>query len=192
VLFGLQKFRQHLYGERFGVLTDHSTLVWLMSLRDRKHRLARWILEFQSFDFSVKHAPGNGSIMVIPDALSRDTMNKDLTLCARCLETMGSVEEELTQVDVLICADLSVQRVTKEQWKEFGDVKDMIEEHGRFLAGEDGLLYRVFTETDIRIVVPKTLRSAVLKLVHGGALGGFKNNGKIADAILVGRVACCG
>jgi RNase H-like domain found in reverse transcriptase len=47
VLFGLQKFRQHLYGEKFGVVTDHSALVWLMSLRDPKHRLARWILEFQ-------------------------------------------------------------------------------------------------------------------------------------------------
>jgi RNase H-like domain found in reverse transcriptase/Integrase zinc binding domain len=41
VLFGLQKFRQHLYGERFGVVTDHSALVWLMSLRDPKDRLAR-------------------------------------------------------------------------------------------------------------------------------------------------------
>jgi RNase H-like domain found in reverse transcriptase len=92
VLFGLQKFRQHLYGERFGVVTDHSALVWLMSLRGPKHRLARWILEFQSFDFEVEHAPGNESIMVIPDALSRDTMDKDLTLCARCLETVGSVE----------------------------------------------------------------------------------------------------
>jgi hypothetical protein len=51
--------------------------------------------------------------MVIPDALSRDTMDKDLTLCALCLETVGSMEEEmeeeLTQVDVLRCADLSVQ-----------------------------------------------------------------------------------
>jgi hypothetical protein len=46
MLFGLQKFRQHLYGERFDVVTDHSSLVWLMSLRDPKHRLARWILEF--------------------------------------------------------------------------------------------------------------------------------------------------
>jgi hypothetical protein len=163
-----------------------------MSLRDPKHRLARWILEFQSFDFDVEHAPGNGSIMVVPDALSRDTIDKDLTLCARCLKTVGSVEEELTQVDVLRCADLSVKRVTEEQWKEFGDVKDMEREHGRFLVGEDGLLYWVFTETDIRIDVPKTLRSAVLKLVHGsrmvGALGGFKNGGKIAEAVLVGRV----
>jgi Integrase zinc binding domain len=46
------------------------------------------------------------------------------------------------------------------------------EEHGRFLVGEDGLLYRVFTGTDIRIVVPKTLRSAVLKLVHGSRMVG--------------------
>jgi hypothetical protein len=36
VLFGLQKFRQHLYGERIGVVTDHSALVWLISLRDPK------------------------------------------------------------------------------------------------------------------------------------------------------------
>jgi hypothetical protein len=134
VLFGLQKFRRHLYGERFSVVTDHSALVWLMSLRDPKHRLARWSLEFQSFDFDVEHAPENGSIMVIPDALSRDTMDKDLTLCSRCLETVGSVEEELTQVDVLRSADLSVQRVMEEKWKEFGDVKDMVGEHGRFLV----------------------------------------------------------
>jgi RNase H-like domain found in reverse transcriptase len=172
VLFGQQKFRQHLCGERFGVVTEHSALVWLMSLRDPKHWLARWILEFQSFDLDVEHAPGNGSITVIPDALSRDTMDKDLTLCARCLKTVGSVEEELNQVDVLRCADLSVQRVTEEQWKEFGDVKDMVGEYGRFLVGEDGLLYRVFTEMDIRIVVPKTLRSAALKLVHGSRMVG--------------------
>jgi hypothetical protein len=50
-------------------------------------------------------------------------------------------------VDVLRCADLSMQRVTEEQWNEFGDVKDMVGEHGKFLVGEDGLLYRVFTET---------------------------------------------
>jgi hypothetical protein len=91
-----------------------------------KHRLAGWILEFQSFDFDAEHAPGNRSIMVIRDALSRETTNKGLTLCARCLETESSVEEELTQVDVLRCADLRVQRVTERQWKEFEDVKDMV------------------------------------------------------------------
>jgi hypothetical protein len=71
----------------------------------------------------------------------------------------------------------------------------MVGGHDRFLVGEDGLLYRVFTETDIRIVVPKTLLSAVLKLVHGSSMmghWGFKNGSKIAEAVLVGRVVCCG
>jgi hypothetical protein len=73
----------------------------------------------------------------------------------------------------------------------------MVGEHGRFLVGEIGLLYRVFTETDIRIVLPKTLRCAVLKLVHGSRMvghwgGGFENGGKIAEAVLVGRMVCCG
>jgi RNase H-like domain found in reverse transcriptase len=122
VLLGLQKFRQHLYGERFGVVTDISTVVWLISLRDPKYRLARWILEFQAFDFDLELAPGNGSIMVISDALPRDTMDKDLTLFARCLETVGSVEEEITPDGFLQCADLSVERVMEEQRKEFGDV----------------------------------------------------------------------
>jgi hypothetical protein len=56
--------------------------------------------------------------------------------------------------------------VTEENWKEFGDMKDMMGEHGRFLVGEDDQMYQIFAETDIR-VVSKTLRSAVLKLMHG-------------------------
>jgi hypothetical protein len=90
--------------------------------------------------------------MVIPGALSRDTMNKDLTLCARCLKTVGSEEKELTRMDILRCADLSA----KDQWKEFAEVKDMAGERDRFLMGENGLLYRLFTERAIRVVVPKT------------------------------------
>jgi Integrase zinc binding domain len=39
-------------------------------------------------------------------------------------------------------------------------------------VGKDDLLCRVFTEMDIIIVVPKTLRSAVLNLVHGSRMVG--------------------
>jgi hypothetical protein len=61
------------------------------------------------------------------------------------LETVGNVEEELTQVDFLQCADLSVERVVEEQGKVFGDGKDMVGDLGRFLVGDDTLLHRVFT-----------------------------------------------
>jgi hypothetical protein len=55
-----------VHGERFGVITAQSALAWLTSMRYPKHRLARWILAFQSFDFDVENASGHGSIMVIP------------------------------------------------------------------------------------------------------------------------------
>jgi RNase H-like domain found in reverse transcriptase len=196
VLSGLQKSRQHLYGEIFGVITDHSALVWLMSLRDPKHRLARWILEFQSFDFDVEHAPGNGSIMVIPDSLSRNTMDKDLTLCARYLETVGSVEEELTYVDVMRCADLSVQGVTEEQvegvwrregygggaWQDFGGLGRPV------VSGLHGDGYPDRRAEDIT----KCGAEAGAWEQDGGALEGSENGGEIAEAVLVGRVVCCG
>jgi hypothetical protein len=60
----------------------------------------------------------------------------------------------------------------EEQRKEFGDVKDMVGDHGRFLVGEDSLFYRVLTETDIRIVVPRALRGAALKLENGSSVVG--------------------
>jgi hypothetical protein len=39
VVFGLRKFRHHLYGEKFEVITDHIALTWLLALRDPKERL---------------------------------------------------------------------------------------------------------------------------------------------------------
>jgi RNase H-like domain found in reverse transcriptase len=193
VLFELQKFRQHLNGERFGVVTDHSALVWLMSLRDPKHRLARWILEFQSFDFEVEHAPGNGSIMVIPDALSRDTMDKDLMLRARCLETVGSVEEELTQADLLQCADLSVAGDGGAAEGDWG--REGYGGRSRKVSGWRGLpvvpsLHRdgypdCRTESFARCGAESCAREQ-----SSGALGGVEDGGKIAEAILVGRLVC--
>jgi RNase H-like domain found in reverse transcriptase len=71
VVLGLRKFRHYVYGEPFEVVTDHIALTWLMSLRDPKDRLARWIVEMQAFDFEVLYERGDGELMAVPDALSR-------------------------------------------------------------------------------------------------------------------------
>lgn len=66
---GIQKFRAYVEGYRFKVITDHSSLKWLMNLKDPTGRLARWSLKLQGFDFEVEHR--KGSLNVVPDALSR-------------------------------------------------------------------------------------------------------------------------
>jgi hypothetical protein len=74
-MFGLRKFRHCLYEEKLEVITDHIALTWLLVLRDPKESLARWIVEMQTYEFDVLYERGDGELMAIPDALSRDTMN---------------------------------------------------------------------------------------------------------------------
>jgi RNase H-like domain found in reverse transcriptase len=80
VVFGLRKFRHCIYGEKFEVITEHIALTWLLALRDPKERLAQWIVEMQTYGFDVLYERGDGELMAVPDALSRDTMDKDIVL----------------------------------------------------------------------------------------------------------------
>jgi RNase H-like domain found in reverse transcriptase len=92
-VFGLRKFRHHLYGEKFEVITDQIALTWLLALRDPKERLARWIVEMQTFHFEVLYERGDGALMAAPDALSRDTMDKSVVLCYPCFEAVQDISE---------------------------------------------------------------------------------------------------
>ena len=70
VLHAINAFRPYLEGYHFEIVTDHSSLKWLVNLKNPKGRLARWAIELQAYDFKVIHRPG--SKMQGPDALSRN------------------------------------------------------------------------------------------------------------------------
>lgn len=65
----VKRFRPYIEGLSFRIITDHSSLKWLMSLKDLNGRLARWSLELQGYEFKMEHR--KGSLNVVPDALSR-------------------------------------------------------------------------------------------------------------------------
>lgn len=69
VVFSLEKFRPFIEGYEFVVITDHSSLQWLMSTKDLSGRLARWSLKLQRYTFTIQHRKGSQNI--VPDALSR-------------------------------------------------------------------------------------------------------------------------
>lgn len=68
-LEAIKKFRCYLEMQEFEVITDHSSLVWLMKQPDLTGRLARWVFKLQGYKFSVSHRKGKDN--VVPDALSR-------------------------------------------------------------------------------------------------------------------------
>ncbi len=61
--------RVYLSGRPFKVQTDNQALLYLDRFKDENHRLTRWALSLQSYQFEVQHRPGrnNGNA----DRLSR-------------------------------------------------------------------------------------------------------------------------
>lgn len=76
IIWACQLFRPYLFGAKFVVRTDHSSLVWLH--RSQQGRLARWSLALQEFDFDIVYRPGKGNPHA--DALSRNPLNDKLFL----------------------------------------------------------------------------------------------------------------
>ena len=66
---GIKKFQPYLHRRRFTVVTDHSSLHWLMNVKDASGRLATWALLLQQYDFEIVHRPGK--VHGNADSLSR-------------------------------------------------------------------------------------------------------------------------
>lgn len=54
VIFALDKFCVYLVGSPIVVFTDHAALKYLLTKKDAKARLIRWILLLQEFDITIK------------------------------------------------------------------------------------------------------------------------------------------
>jgi hypothetical protein len=54
IVFAINKFRSYLVGAKVIIYTDHASLKYLLTKKDAKPRLIRWILLLQEFDLEIK------------------------------------------------------------------------------------------------------------------------------------------
>ncbi|CAN6554873.1 unnamed protein product [Malus baccata var. baccata] len=69
VVFALEKFRSYLVGAKVIVYSDHSALKYLLSKKEAKPRLLRWVFLLQEFDLEILDKKGREN--VVADHLSR-------------------------------------------------------------------------------------------------------------------------
>jgi hypothetical protein len=69
IVYAFDKFRSYLVGNKCIVFTDHATIKFLLSKKEAKPRLIRWILLLQEFDIEIHDKKGAEN--VVADHLSR-------------------------------------------------------------------------------------------------------------------------
>ena len=72
MVYALDKFRVYLIGSDIIIFTDHSALKYLLTKKNAKARLIRWVLLLQEFNLQIRGK--KGVEYVVADHLSRLTI----------------------------------------------------------------------------------------------------------------------
>jgi len=184
VVWGVEKFKHYLYGNKFTVITDHSALVWLLKLKEPKGRLCRWILKLQLYDFNIEHKKGKlhtnvDSLSRLPTELNvmehKHLRKTDLLEVNKISINLGESEEMVSAQRADRKINGLINYITKGTLTEEEELNQQILRESDNYIAEKGLLFNVSSNNHrklLRIVVPETLKKDILIACHDDPLAG--------------------
>jgi hypothetical protein len=171
IVFALDKFRSYLLGSKVIVYSDHVALTYILSKKDAKSRLIRWILLVQEFDIEIWDKKGSENL--VADHLSRPIVdyNEDTLPVA---ETF--LDEQLMHVaqisapwfadivNYLVTGQMPLHCTKQDRLKLLAKVKHFF--------WDDPYLFKYCPDQIIRRCIPENDQSSVISFCHDHAYGG--------------------
>jgi hypothetical protein len=181
VVFACDKFRSYLVGSPVVVFSDHAALKYLLSKKDSKARLVRWILLLQEFDITIKDKKGTEN--VVADHLSRLTTDSrsDITpiddyFPDESLFSVSTMPWFANIVNFLVSGYLPAHWSTQDKRKFLNEVKNFY--------WDDPYLFKYCPDQIFRRCIPDNEVSSVIKFCHSEACGGHFSSKKTTAKIL--------
>ena len=180
ILFGCNKFNDHLYGVHFTVESDHQPLqsIFKRSIVCAPQRIQCFLLRLQKYDFEVIFSPGKN--LVVSDTLSRAPL-QDCTLDEKDVEAQIHMlfeglpvsDDKLEMFKKETINDTILQKLKEFTINGWSDNKSNVPSELRpyySLRSEitvaNGLLFK-----NDRIIVPTSMRKEMKERIHEGHLG---------------------
>ena len=184
IVFAFDKFRPYLIGNKVVVHTDHSAIKYLMTKKDAKPRLIRWVLLLQEFDVEIKDKKGTENL--VADHLSRlEGARNDVPVNDEFPdEKLFAIEDKR---EVPWFADYVNYLVAKVIPPEFNyQKKKRFFAHLKHYYWEEPILYRHCADQVIRRCVPEDEMHSILNHCHtlpcGGHFGGQRTTAKVLQS----------
>ena len=184
IVFAFDKFRPYLIGNKVVVHTDHSAIKYLMTKKDAKPRLIRWVLLLQEFDVEIKDKKDTDNL--VADHLSRlEGARDDVPVNDEFPdEKLLAIEDKRA---VPWFADYVNYLVAKVVPPEFNyQQKKRIFAHLKHYYWEEPILYRHCADQVIRRCVPEDEMQSILNHCHtlpcGGHFGGQRTAAKVLQS----------
>ena len=182
-VFACEKFRPYILGSHVIVHTDHAAIKYLMSKKEAKPRLIRWVLLLQEFDLEIKDKKGCDN--VIADHLSRVEQNETGKEETELKENFP--DEQLFKVSFQIpwYADIVNYLACGVVPQEFSyQQKRKLRTDSRCYIWDDPLLFKRGADRIIRRCVPESEQGKILNECHASPYGGHFSGERTAHKIL--------
>ena len=183
IVFACVKFRLYILGSHVIVHTDHAAIKYLMSKREAKPRLIRWVLLLQEFDLEIKDKKGCDN--VVADHLSRVEQNETEKEEAELTENFP--DEQLFKVSFQIpwYADIVNYLACGVVPQEFSyQQKRKLRIDSRYYIWDDPLLFKRGADMIIRRCVPESEQGKILNECHASPYVGHFSGERTAHKIL--------